>query len=127
MSYTLAFWSGGDNLDPLETYRNLDVEPIEAVRVVDSTELDRALAVGLPGWTRDDIHFHPPGVEVGSAPVFELYVGERIVDFTGIGIEDGEHFNAIIDVMHPLGYRLYDPQVNERFGRAAPPSGLQAG
>ncbi len=33
----------------------------------------------------------------------------------------------MIDVMHPLGYRLYDPQVNERFGWAAPHSGLHAG
>lgn len=116
MSYTLAFWSGGDDLDPTETYRNLDVEPVDEVRTVDRAEIDRALAVGLIGWNRDgDIHFHPPGVEVGSAPVFEMHIGNKLVEFIGYGIEDGEHFNAIISMMHPLGYRLYDPQIRERF------------
>lgn len=119
MSYELAFWSGGDELDPLEVYRSLDAEPMEPVpglRAIDPAEVDRAIVEVLKGWTRDGIHLHPPGVEIGSAPVFEMHIGRHIARFFGYGIEEGDHFNAIIDVMRPLGYRLFDPQTNERFG-----------
>lgn len=116
MSYTLAFWSGGDDLDPLETYRALDDELVEGVRPIDAAELEHALINGLPGWTRDANILQPPGADPNGAPAFDVHVGSHIAEFTGYGIEDGEHFNAIIDVMHPLGFRLFDPQTGERFG-----------
>lgn len=113
MSYTLAFWSGGDDLEPEQVYLE---GVIEGVRPIDVEQIERAMTDNLPGWTRLDNILNPPGVEAGAAPVFEVHFGERIAEFIGYGIEDTDHFNAIIDVMHPLGFRLYDPQTRERFG-----------
>lgn len=59
---------------------------------------------------------YPTGAADGGAPVFEVHFSERFAEFIGYGIDDTDHFNAIIDVMHPLGFRLYDPQTRERFG-----------
>lgn len=116
VSYSLAFWSGGDDLDPVDTYRALDERHVEGVRRIDAEEVERALLEGLPGWTRDSNILQPPGADPNGAPAFDVSIGTYLAQFTGYGIEDGEHFNAIIDVMHPLGFRLFDPQTNERFG-----------
>jgi len=116
MGYTLAFWSGGDDLDPVETYLVLDEKQVESVRRIDSDEVQRALIDGLPGWTQSGNILQPPGADPNGAPAFDVHIGDQLAQFTGYGIEDGADFNAIIDVMHPLGYRLFDPQTNERFG-----------
>ncbi|OAN34022.1 hypothetical protein [Microbacterium sp. H83] len=122
MGYELTFWAGGDDLDPLETYRRLDAETIVGVRDVDADQLVDALATKLSGWTRSgerrDHQFilQPPGADPDGSPAFDVNIHPQHARFDGYGIEDGEDFNAIIDVMHSLGYRLFDPQVNERFG-----------
>lgn len=115
MSYTLTFWAGGDDLDPLETCRKLDVEIVDGVRLLGRDEVDRALLDGLPGWVREGVHLHTPGADAEHGGSFEVHIGERIAAFVGYHIEEGEHFNAIIDAMRALGFRLFDPQTNERF------------
>jgi len=116
MGYTLAFWAGGDDLDPKETYLRLDEEFVEGVAVIDALAVDRAIDEKLLGWTRDGNILQPPGADPDGAPAFDVSIGTQLAQFTGYGIEDGEDFNAIIDVMHHLGFRLFDPQTVERFG-----------
>ncbi|GAC48960.1 hypothetical protein GOACH_08_00230 [Gordonia aichiensis NBRC 108223] len=55
-----------------------------------------------------------PEAEADGVPAFDVWIGDQLVQYTGYGWED-EHANAIIDVMHRLGYRLYDPQIDTRF------------
>lgn len=113
MSYTLAFWAGGDDLDPDETYLAFADDLIAGVGVIDAAEVDRALD-GLVGWTRDANFLHPPGSGHDGA-AFDVSIGIQLAQFTAYGIQDGNHLNAVIDAMHPLGFRLYDPQTRERF------------
>jgi hypothetical protein len=114
----LAFWSGGDDLDPVDTYLTLvgDGDDVRSVREIDAGALEKALTDGLPGWSRAGNILQPPGADPDGAPAFDVHIGSHLATFTGYGIEDGEHFNAIIDAVHILGYRLFDPQTNERFG-----------
>lgn len=113
MSYTLAFWTGGDDLALDETYLAFADDLIAGVAVIDAAEVDRTLD-GLVGWTRDANFLHPPG-SGPDGPAFDFSIGIQLAEFTGYGIQEGEHFNAIIDAMHSLGFRLYDPQTRERF------------
>jgi hypothetical protein len=115
MSYTLAFWAGGDDLDPDQTYLAFADDLIAGVGVIDSAAVEQAIADRLVGWTRDANILQPPGSDPDSGPAFDVSIGIQLAQFTGYGITDGEHFNAIIDAMHPLGFRLYDPQTRERF------------
>lgn len=116
MSYTLAFWSGGDDLDPVETYLSLDEHAVEGVHPIDIPAMRKALSDGLPDWTWTENILQPPGADPNGAPAFDFHIGPHLAQFTGYGIEDREHFNAIISIMNSLGHRLFDPQISERFG-----------
>lgn len=114
MSYNLAFWAGGDDLDADETYLALEENHIDGVRVIDAGEVLGALDA-LEGWSREPNFLYPPGSGPEGGPAFDFRIGTQLAEFIGYGIQDGDHFNAIIDALHPLGFRLYDPQVRERF------------
>ena len=115
MSYNLAFWAGGDDLDPLTTYTALNSgEHVEGVRAVDVAVLEDALSSQLKGWRRDANILQPPDAQPDAGPAFDLSIGAQLVEFIGYGT-GGDHYNAIIDVMRPLGFRLFDPQAVERF------------
>ena len=117
MSYELAFWRGGDDLDPSATYLAFSEErEIEGVATVVAADVEAALAHRLSGWTRSSNILQPPGADPDGAPAFDVFVGRQHVSFTGYGIEEADHMNAIITVMHDIGMRLYDPQTDERFG-----------
>lgn len=117
MSYNLAFWRGGDDLDATETYRKLwDSTDVEGVDAVDRSVVTDAFAERLPGWGWDGQFLAPPGVDLeDGSPVFDVTIGAQMVEFVGYGMT-GDAANAIIDAVHPLGYRLYDPQTDERYG-----------
>ncbi len=111
----MAFWVGGDNLDPADVYARLcDQQPVNEVAAVDRERVVRAVADALPGWAWDGHILQPPEAEPDAAPAFDAGIGSQMVEFIGYGFEN-EHANAIIDVMHSLGYRLFDPQTGERF------------
>lgn len=115
VSYNFAFWSGGNDLDPGQVYRQLnDERAVAGVEVVDRELVVAAIAEDLAGWRWDGQILQPPGADPGGAPAFDVSIGEQLVVFVGYGWEP-EHANAIIDAMHRLGLRLYDPQVEERF------------
>ena len=116
MSYNLAFWSGGDDLDPADTYRRIDgTEPVEGVVPVDRELVVQSFAERLPGWTWGGQFLSPPGVDPeNGSPSFDVDIGAQMVQFVGYGMT-GDAANAIIDAMRPLGFRLYDPQTDERF------------
>ena len=115
MSYTLAFWQDGDDLDPQDTYSRLrEGSRVDGVTDVDAAQVDRALTERLVGWRRDENVLLPPGSSPDEGPAFDVLVAEQYVDFTAYGA-DGDDLNAIIDVMRPLGFRLYDPQTDDRF------------
>lgn len=115
MSYTLAFWAGGDSLDPDETYLAFADDLIAGVGVIDAAAVEQTIAEELVGWTRDANMLQPPESDPDSGPAFDVSIGLQLAEFVGYGIQNGDHFNAIIDMMHPLGFRLYDPQTRERF------------
>ncbi|MBM7366315.1 hypothetical protein [Gordonia hydrophobica] len=113
MSYTLAFWSGGDSDECTELFNRLrDGEHVAEVSRVDADGLLVAID-GLAGWTRRDAMLYPPG-GADDGPVFDTFIDDQLVVFTGFGVEP-EHINVVIDLMREQGCRLYDPQVVERF------------
>jgi hypothetical protein len=115
VSYNFAFWSGANDLDPGQVYRQLnDERHIAGVDVVDPELVSAAIAESLAGWRWDGQILQPPGTDPDGAPAFDVSIGEQLVEFVGYGWEP-EHANAIVDAMHRLGLRLYDPQVDERF------------
>ncbi|WP_392426029.1 hypothetical protein [Barrientosiimonas humi] len=115
MSYSLAFWSGGDALDPQQSYETMNEgRRLDGVDEVSSGDVETALG-SLPDWRREGNFLFPPGSVVDEDPAFDVYVGEQMVEITGYSAE-GEQMNAIIDALSPLGLRLYDPQTGERFG-----------
>ena len=115
MSYNLAFWAGGDDLDPDNVYTRLnDEQPVNSVDVVDRDRVLRAFAEDLPGWTWDGQFLRPPGTDPEGTPAYDVSIGEQLVEFIGYRFQ-GEHANEIIGAMHSLGYRLYDPQTSGRF------------
>lgn len=115
MSYTLAFWTGGDTLDPEDVYLRLnDEEEVPSVEPLDGDAVLRAFAEELPGWTWDGQFLRPPGVGPEDAPVFDVGLGRQLVSLTGYAFTE-DLGNAVIRAMRSLGLRLYDPQVNERF------------
>ena len=116
MSYDFAFWSGGDDRDPGDVYALLiDDQHVAGIDTTDHDRIVRSFAERLPGWPWDGQILQPPGTDPDGVPAFDVWIGSQLVQFTGHGWED-EHANAIIDVMHALGYRLFDPQINTRFG-----------
>ncbi|KAB1654085.1 hypothetical protein F8O01_14320 [Pseudoclavibacter chungangensis] len=116
MSYTLAFWSGGVDLDPADTYRRFgDTGAVDGVEPVDRQLVVQSFAERLPGWTWGGQFLTPPGVDPeNGSPVFDVHLGEQLVEFVGYGMT-GSAANAVIDAMRALGFRLYDPQTGERF------------
>lgn len=115
MSYNFAFWSGGDDLTPLEVYNRLnDGHHVPGLAAVDRDAVIQAFGDHLPGWRWDGQFVQPPGTAPDDAPAFEVSIEPQMVEFVGYGWEP-EHANAIIDAMVHLGMRLYDPQVDERF------------
>ena len=62
----------------------------------------------------DGQFLRPPGTAAEGTPMFDVYIGEQLIEFIGYGFQS-EHANAVIDAMRPLGYQLFDPQVGERF------------
>ncbi len=115
MSYELAFWAGGDDLDPRWTYLNLEgTDTISGVHEIDKQAVERALDDQLPDWTRDANMLQPPGATDANGPGFDVSIGRQLISFTGYGVSN-DNLNAIIDLMVSLGFRLYDPQVRERF------------
>ncbi|BCF86530.1 hypothetical protein RQCS_60750 (plasmid) [Rhodococcus qingshengii] len=115
MSYNLAFWAGGDDLDPGSVYTRLNGEQhVDSVDMVDRDRVLRAFAEDLPGWTWDGQFLRPPGSDPEGTPAYDVSIGEQLVEFIGYKFR-GEHANEIIGAMHSLGYRLYDPQTLERF------------
>jgi len=115
VSYNFAFWSGANDLDPGQVYRQLnDERHIAGVDVVDPELVSAAIAESLAGWRWDGQILQPPVTDPDGAPAFDVSIGEQLVEFVGYGWES-EHANAIVDAMHRLGLRLYDPQVDERF------------
>lgn len=115
MSYNFAFWSGANDLDPGQVYRQLnDERHIAEVNVVDRKLVLEAISEYLPAWRWDGQILQPPETDPDEVPAFDVSIGNQLVEFVGYGWEP-EHANAIIDAMHRLGLRLYDPQVDERF------------
>lgn len=115
MSYNLAFWADGDDLDPQETYAALNAgEHVNGVRTIDVAAVEAALTAQLAGWRREGNILQPPGADPNGAPAFDVSIGTQLAEFVGYGT-DGDDYNAVIDVMGPLGFRLFDPQVGERF------------
>lgn len=115
MSYNLAFWAGGDDLEPGDVYSRLsDGQHVDGVEAVQQTRVEEAFEEDLAGWTWDGLSLRPPETDPEGTPVFEVFIGEQLVEFIAYGFE-GRHANTIISAMHPLGYRLFDPQVDERF------------
>ncbi|MGB3604551.1 MAG: hypothetical protein WBA38_13495 [Gordonia sp. (in: high G+C Gram-positive bacteria)] len=114
MSYTLSFWSGDDAADCMDTYRRLNTgERVEHVALVDKAGVERALS-GIDGWRWSQSLLYPPGSHLEGSPVFDIFVDTQAVTCTGYGVEAAD-INTVIDVMRELGFRLYDPQTNERF------------
>ena len=114
MSYDLAFWAGGDDLEPDDAYARLCAgEHVDGIDAVQPTRIAQAFAERLGDWAWDGQMLTPPGSEP-NGPAFDVDIGAQMITFVGYGFT-GELGNAIIDTMHPLGYRLYDPQVRERF------------
>ena len=115
MSYNLAFWAGGDDLDPGSVYTRLnDEQHVKGVDVVDRDRVLRAFAEDLPGWAWDGQFLRPPGSDPEGTPAYDVSIGEQLIAFIGYKFR-GEHANEIIGAMHSLGYRLYDPPTLERF------------
>lgn len=115
MSITLAFWAGGDDLDPEETYEQLHAgERVEGVTPADAAQVVAAFAQAQPTWQWDGQLFTLPARGGGEGGAFDVALGEQLVELVGYGVA-GNDLNAVIDVMRPLGYRLYDPQIAERF------------
>lgn len=115
MSYDFVFWAGGDALDPRSVYPRLIADqPVTGIDAVDRELIVATFADALPGWRWDGQILQPPEAEADGVPAFDVWIGDQLVQYTGYGWED-EHANAIIDVMHRLGYRLYDPQIDTRF------------
>ncbi len=115
MSYNLAFWAGGDDLDLSHVYARLnDEQHVSGVNAVDRDCILQAFVEDLPGWAWDGQFLRPPGTAAEGTPMFDVYIGEQLIEFIGYGFQS-EHANAVIDAMRPLGYRLFDPQVGERF------------
>lgn len=115
MSYNFAFWAGGDELDPLSVYEQLgNGQRVSGLTPLNGERVLAAFADHLVGWPWDGQILQPPGADPDGAPAFDVSIGEQLVEFVGYGWEP-EHANAIIDAMHSLGLRLYDPQVGERF------------
>jgi len=112
MSYNLAFRAGGDDLDPGSVYTRLNDE--QRVDMVGRDRVLRLFAEDLPGWTWDGQFLRPPGSDPEGTPAYDVSIGEQLVEFIGYKFR-GEHANEIIGAMHSLGYRLYDPQILERF------------
>lgn len=115
MSYNLAFWAGGDDLDPADTYTQLnDEQHTTGIDTVDRERIVRAFAEHLPDWTWDGQFLRPPGVDPEATPAFDVAIGDQMIEFVAYGFQN-DLANAVIDSMLPLGYRLYDPQTGERF------------
>ncbi|MBJ7291657.1 hypothetical protein [Williamsia sp.] len=115
MSYNFAFWAGGDELDPLSVYKQFgNGEHVAGIASLSRERVLAAIADHLAGWPWDGQILQPPGTNPDGVPAFDVSIGEQNVEFVGYGWEP-EHANAIIDAMHALGLRLYDPQVDERF------------
>ncbi|MEE3065447.1 MAG: hypothetical protein VYA67_16095 [Actinomycetota bacterium] len=115
MSYNFAFWSGANDLDPGQVYRQLnDGQNIAGIDLVDTKLVLAAIGEYLAEWRWDGQILQPPGADPDGAPAFDVSIGKQLVEFVGYGWEP-EHANMIIDAMNRLGLRLYDPQVEERF------------
>lgn len=115
MSYSLAFWSGGDALDAQQSYETMNEgRRLDGVGPVSSDAVETALG-SLSDWRREGNFLFPPGSAADEDPAFDIYVGEQMVEITGYSPE-GEQMSAIIEAMDSLGLRLYDPQTGERFG-----------
>ncbi|CAM3174458.1 hypothetical protein [Mycobacterium simiae] len=115
VSYNFAFWSGANDLDPGQVYRQLNGgQHVVEVDVVDRKLVLTAIAEYLPDWRWDGQILQPPGADPDGAPAFDVSIGKQLVEFVGYAWEP-EHANMIIDAMHHLGLRLYDPQIEERF------------
>lgn len=115
VSYNFAFWSGANDLDPGQVYRQLNGgQHVVEVDVVDRELVLTAIAEYLPDWRWDGQILQPPGADPDGAPAFDVSIGKQLVEFVGYAWEP-EHANMIIDAMHHLGLRLYDPQIEERF------------
>lgn len=103
MGYNFAFWSGANDLDPGQVYRQLsDERAVAGVDVMDRNLVLAAIADHLAGWRWDGQILQPPGANPDGAPAFDVSIGEQLVEFVGYGWEP-EHANAIIDAMHGLG------------------------
>lgn len=114
MSYTLAFWRGGDGAECTETYNRLNNgDRVDGVHPVDKAVVERALA-DLDGWTWSQSMLYPPGSHIEGSPVFDVFVDTHAVTCTGYSVEAAD-INTVIDAMRELGFRLYDPQTGERF------------
>lgn len=115
MSYDLVFWAGGDDLDPETVCTRLyDGENVESVEPVSRDAVLESFEERLPGWRWEANILQPPEADPEGAPAFEVDIAPQYVFFSAKGCET-EHLNAVIEAMLPLGLRLYDPQVQERF------------
>ncbi|EGD56772.1 hypothetical protein [Gordonia neofelifaecis] len=114
MSYTLAFWSGGDSADCGDIYNRLNGgEFVEGVAPVDEAVVEDRLAT-LDGWVRHENMLYPPGATTADGPAFDTFIDKQFVVFTGYGVEPHD-INVVIDVMRGLDFRLSAPQTLERF------------
>ena len=77
MSYNLAFWAGGDDLDPGSVYTRLnDEQHVDSVDMVDRDRVLRLFAEDLPGWTWDGQFLRPPGSAPEGTPAYDVSISE---------------------------------------------------
>ena len=115
MSYDLAFWKGDARVQPDVAYeRLLDGQEMEGVAPVDATSVTAACREAFASWSVQANLWTLQPDRDGNGPGFDLTIGPYLVTFACYGLE-GQHMNAIIDVMNGLGFPLYDPQTRERF------------
>jgi hypothetical protein len=82
VSYNFAFWSGANDLDPEQVYRQLnDERHIAEVDVVDRKLVLEAIAEHLAGWSWDGQILQPPGTDPDEVPAFDVSIDKQLVEF----------------------------------------------
>ncbi|TWE11727.1 hypothetical protein [Rudaeicoccus suwonensis] len=118
MGYDLAFWKGPRTArKPEAIYIDLQngvaVPDVEALSMADVLS---ALETAFAGLERLDEHQQAFWDPADQKTVIEFAWSEQHFVATARGAYTNEQLNTIIDVGTSVGARLYDPQVDVRFG-----------